>query len=94
MPHWSKVPQDPGGDSTFHCIWNILNSTLKKLQVSGHWWEMEAEENGFCGIASRFHFYPEEGWRNFVLSWKYFQSQSLICKLNFGIGQLRRKGQQ
>ena len=35
MPHWSKVPQDPGGDSTFHCIENILNSTLKK--TAGLW---------------------------------------------------------
>ena len=31
------------------------------LQVSAHWWEMKAEENGFCGVASRFHFFPDEG---------------------------------
>ena len=22
---------------------------------------MKAEENGFCGVASRFHFFPDEG---------------------------------
>jgi len=34
---------------------------LKIREVSAHWWEMVAEENGFCGVASRFHFFPDEG---------------------------------
>jgi hypothetical protein len=37
--------------------------SLTSLQVDPHWWEMEAEETGWRGVASRHHFHPcsEEG---------------------------------
>ena len=50
--------------------------------MSANWWEMEAEENGFCGVASRFHFYPDEGGSaiEFTVEFNIFaQSPSAIC---------------
>ena len=49
--------------------------------MSSHWWEMEAEENGFCGVASRFHFFPDEGGGG--REWKWVLVSTFILNSSF-----------